>query len=245
MPPLTFPPLHDLSLSQAPEDQGSLGRIKALWDEYASGWDEQTQFTILTNLKHVRANPSNKRGPYAHRLRGAEFNFGIWIILKCVYPLNKLESLKNQLLEMYPGINADSFVGPQVGPHVGTAVNQTVKAEKKTKTAFPQWWNSHHAGTEEDDVFEESEYPIKHEHDSTSGFGLSDHGSSQLQRAALKEISQPRQGPASSVAFSQVARSVREPAATFQNPASIDPFEFPSLRLSRVAKRKAEGDLSY
>ncbi|KAI8668246.1 hypothetical protein NCS55_00849400 [Fusarium keratoplasticum] len=44
----TFPPLY--SLSQNPEDQASLGRIKAAWGDYSSGWDQETKMTILSRL---------------------------------------------------------------------------------------------------------------------------------------------------------------------------------------------------
>ncbi|KAL6364956.1 hypothetical protein LRP88_00931 [Fusarium phalaenopsidis] len=48
----TFPPLYNLS--QNPEDQASLGRIKAAWDDYSSGWDQETKMTILSRPHEVQ-----------------------------------------------------------------------------------------------------------------------------------------------------------------------------------------------
>ncbi|KAM6524909.1 hypothetical protein FALCPG4_010484 [Fusarium falciforme] len=109
----TFPPLSNLS--QNPEDQASLGRIKAAWDDYSSGWDQETKMTILSRLHEVRATPSNRRRPCDHKLHKADFNFGIWVMIRCIYPTLKLRFLKARLVEKYPWIDVDSFAGPSHG----------------------------------------------------------------------------------------------------------------------------------
>ncbi|RTE69763.1 hypothetical protein BHE90_015852 [Fusarium euwallaceae] len=109
MATMTFPPLHNLS--QNPEDQESLRRIKLVWDEYSSGWDQETIMTILSHLHDVRVTPSNRGKPCEHKLRKVEFNFGIWVMLRCIYPNCKMQSLKGRLVGKYPWIDVDSFVG--------------------------------------------------------------------------------------------------------------------------------------
>ncbi|EEU39124.1 uncharacterized protein NECHADRAFT_81803 [Fusarium vanettenii 77-13-4] len=99
----TFPPLYNLS--QHPEDQASLGRIKAAWDDFSSGWDQETKITILSRLHEVRATLSNRRKPSDHKLYNADFNFGIWVMIRCIYPTRELRSLKARLVEMYPWID--------------------------------------------------------------------------------------------------------------------------------------------
>ncbi|RSL72263.1 hypothetical protein CEP54_000808 [Fusarium duplospermum] len=113
MATLSFPPLHNLS--QNPEDQESLQRIKIVWDEYSSGWDQETRLTILSHLHNVRVTSSNRWKPCEHKLRKVEFNFGIWVMLRCIYPNCKMQSLKTRLVGKYPWIDVDSFVGPGQG----------------------------------------------------------------------------------------------------------------------------------
>ncbi|UPL04378.1 hypothetical protein LCI18_015312 [Fusarium solani-melongenae] len=109
----TFPPL--CNLSQNPEDQASLGRIKAAWDGYSSGWDQETKMTILSRLHEVRATGRNRGRPCEHKLHKADFNFGIWVMIRCMYPTLKLQFHKARLVEKYLWINVDSFAGPSHG----------------------------------------------------------------------------------------------------------------------------------
>ncbi|KAI8717821.1 hypothetical protein NCS52_00859100 [Fusarium sp. LHS14.1] len=99
----TFPPLYNLS--QSPEDQASLSRIKDAWDDFSSGWDQETKLTILSRLHDVRATASNRRRPSDHRIMRADFNFGIWVMIRCIYPTLKLQSLQKRLVETYPWID--------------------------------------------------------------------------------------------------------------------------------------------
>ncbi|KAJ4315248.1 hypothetical protein N0V84_008463 [Fusarium piperis] len=140
MAALTFPPLHNLS--QNPEDQESLGRIKAVWDEYSSGWDQETKLTILSRLHDVRATPSNRLKPYGHRLRKVDFDFGIWVMLRCIYPTLRMQSLRAKLVEKYPWIDVDSFAGPG---HRGAAddmgdTHGMTTAGGRTKPDLGQHW---------------------------------------------------------------------------------------------------------
>ncbi|KAL2682640.1 hypothetical protein Neosp_007093 [[Neocosmospora] mangrovei] len=109
----TFPPLYNLS--QSPEDQASLSRIKDAWDDFSSGWDQETKLTILSRLHDVRATASNRRRPSDHRIMRADFNFGIWVMIRCIYPTLKLQSLQKRLVETYPWIDVNSFAGPSHG----------------------------------------------------------------------------------------------------------------------------------
>lgn len=136
----TFPPLHHFS--QNPEDQESLGRIKTVWDEYSSGWDQETKMTILSRLHDVRATASNRGKPCEHRLRKVSFNFGIWVMLRCIYPTLKMQVLRSRLVERYPWIDVDSFAGPRHGRPVDAMGDGhgTTAAGGRTKPDLDQNW---------------------------------------------------------------------------------------------------------
>ncbi|KAF4961641.1 hypothetical protein FGADI_4 [Fusarium gaditjirri] len=109
---LVFPNLTSLWLSQEPEDQASLRRLKQVWDTFASGWSPQDKMHIYCLLPEVRTNPTNRRIPSKHKLYKRDITFGLWVILRCIYPDQKLAALRVALMEKYPGIDLSAFTGP-------------------------------------------------------------------------------------------------------------------------------------
>ncbi|KAF4473339.1 hypothetical protein FAGAP_13225 [Fusarium agapanthi] len=109
---LVFPNLTSLWLSQEPEDQASLRRVKQVWDMFARGWSPQDKMYIYRLLPEVRTNPTNRTVPSKHKLYKHDITFGLWVILRCIYPDQKLPALRLALMEKYPGIDPSSFTGP-------------------------------------------------------------------------------------------------------------------------------------
>ncbi|CZR47028.1 uncharacterized protein FPRO_08402 [Fusarium proliferatum ET1] len=109
---LVFPNLTSLWLSQEPEDQASLKRLKQVWDMFSSGWSPQDKMHIYRLLPEVRTNPTNRKVPSKHKLYKHDITFGLWVILRCIYPDQKLPALRLALMERYPGIDLSAFTGP-------------------------------------------------------------------------------------------------------------------------------------
>ncbi|CVL01797.1 uncharacterized protein FMAN_07961 [Fusarium mangiferae] len=109
---LVFPDLGSPLLSQELEDQASLGRLKLAWDKFASGWSPQDKRDIYRLLPEVRTNLTNRKVPSKHKLYKREITFGLWVILQCMYPDQKLQALRLTLMEKYPGIDLGTFAGP-------------------------------------------------------------------------------------------------------------------------------------
>ncbi|KAF5712139.1 hypothetical protein FGLOB1_4644 [Fusarium globosum] len=99
---LAFPNLTSLWLSQEPEDQASLKRLKQVWDMFSSGWSPQDKMHIYRLLPEVRTNPTNRKVPSKHKLYKHDITFGLWVILRCIYPDQKLPALRLALMERYP-----------------------------------------------------------------------------------------------------------------------------------------------
>ncbi|KAJ3531332.1 hypothetical protein NM208_g8927 [Fusarium decemcellulare] len=93
------------------EDQHKLAEIKRVWDRFSHTWDEDTKGTIVDHLADIVTWPANETQPSGHKLWKVRFNFGIWIIFRCLYPMDKLGKMKTKLLEQYPGIDPLSFNG--------------------------------------------------------------------------------------------------------------------------------------
>ncbi|KAK2933982.1 hypothetical protein FoTM2_005226 [Fusarium oxysporum f. sp. vasinfectum] len=109
---LVFPNLTSLWLSQEPEDQATLRRLKQVWEMFASGWSPQDKMHIYCLLPEVRTNHTNRRVPSKHKLYKHDITFGLWVILRCIYPDQKLPALRLALMEKYPGIDLSAFTGP-------------------------------------------------------------------------------------------------------------------------------------
>ncbi|KAF5550234.1 hypothetical protein FMEXI_3939 [Fusarium mexicanum] len=109
---LVFPNLTSLWLSQEPEDQASLRRLNQVWDVFASTWSPHDKMYIYRLLPEVRTNPTNRTVPSKHKLYKHDITFGLWVILRCMYPDQKLPALRLALMEKYPGIDLNSFTGP-------------------------------------------------------------------------------------------------------------------------------------
>ncbi|KAL5622761.1 hypothetical protein FOBRF1_002011 [Fusarium oxysporum] len=109
---LVFPNLTSLWLSQEPEDQATLRRLKQVWEMFASGWSPQDKMHIFRLLPQVRTNHTNRRVPSKHKLYKHDITFGLWVILRCIYPDQKLPALRLALMEKYPGIDLSAFTGP-------------------------------------------------------------------------------------------------------------------------------------
>ncbi|KAF5019607.1 hypothetical protein F66182_8393 [Fusarium sp. NRRL 66182] len=146
-----FPSLESPQLSQEREDQESLKRIKAVWDKYSHSWDDQTKSSVILNIARVRANSTNRKTPSKHRLCQVPFDFGIWVMFRCIYPEQKLPTLRVKLFELYPAIDPNSFEGPS---NVGVVKKET-KAGETDSLALKQNM------LEEDDTFDYSDFPIK------------------------------------------------------------------------------------
>ncbi|KAJ0156902.1 hypothetical protein HZ326_0812 [Fusarium oxysporum f. sp. albedinis] len=95
---LVFPNLTSLWLSQEPEDQAR--------------WSPQDKMHIYRLLPEVRTNHTNRRVPSKHKLNKHDITFGLWVILRCIYPDQKLPALRLALMEKYPGIDLSAFTGP-------------------------------------------------------------------------------------------------------------------------------------
>ncbi|KAM0079140.1 hypothetical protein ACKRZS_009010 [Fusarium odoratissimum] len=109
---LVFPNLTSLWLSQEPEDQATLRRLKQVCEMFASGWSPQDKMHIYRLLPEVRTNHTNRRVPSKHKLYKHDITFGLWVILRCIYPDQKLPALRIALMEKYPGIDLSAFTGP-------------------------------------------------------------------------------------------------------------------------------------
>ncbi|KAF6517403.1 hypothetical protein HZS61_002964 [Fusarium oxysporum f. sp. conglutinans] len=67
---------------------------------------------IYCLLPEVRTNHTNRRVPSKHKLYKHDITFGLWVILRCIYPDQKLPALRLALMEKYPGIDLSAFTGP-------------------------------------------------------------------------------------------------------------------------------------
>ncbi|KAF5716380.1 hypothetical protein FMUND_6333 [Fusarium mundagurra] len=131
---LVFPNLTSLWLSQEPEDQASLRRLKQVWDMFASVWSPQDKMQIYRLLSEVRTNSTNRKDPSKHKLYKHDITFGLWVILRCIYPDQKLPALRLALMEKYPGIDLSAFTGP--GPKVSCMVPEDLTVRKHERKAI-------------------------------------------------------------------------------------------------------------
>jgi hypothetical protein len=112
--PAGFPDLHDVSLSQSSEDQQALMRIQGSWNEHGDTWSRDMKEKILHHLPDVRTTEINKDTPSKHKLYSVEFDFATWVLLRCIYPDQKLPILKALIVAKHPDINPYSFAGPDL-----------------------------------------------------------------------------------------------------------------------------------
>ncbi|KAM0561534.1 hypothetical protein ACHAPJ_003417 [Fusarium lateritium] len=153
MATLEFPSLQSPSLSQDHQDQENLKLIKAVWDKYSHNWDHETKATIFRHLRDIRETQSNRKSPSGHKLYKVDFNFGVWVLLRCIYPGQKLNSSKILLMEKYPGVDPNTFEGP--------GLDKMSQKEAETEMMTPSF--SKQKLLEEDDSFDYSDFPIKQE----------------------------------------------------------------------------------
>ncbi|KAF5588917.1 hypothetical protein FPANT_6477 [Fusarium pseudoanthophilum] len=155
---LVFPNLTSLWLSQEPEDQASLKRLKQVWDMFASCWSPQDKMQIYRLLPEVRTNSTNRKVPSKHKLYKHDITFGLWVVLRCIYPDQKLSTLRLALMEKYPGIDLSAFTGPV--PRVSCMVPEDIVRKREPKPVTPcfetKWF-------EEDDKIDPSDLPLKEE----------------------------------------------------------------------------------
>ncbi|KAF5691195.1 hypothetical protein FDENT_3541 [Fusarium denticulatum] len=160
---LVFPNLTSLWLSQEPEDQASLKRLKQVWDMFASCWSPQDKMQIYRLLPEVRTNSTNRKVPSKHKLYKRDITFGLWVVLRCMYPDQKLSALRLALMEKYPGIDLSAFTGPV--PRVSCMVPEDIVRKREPKAVTPcfetKW-------LEEDDKINPSDLSLKEE-DCNSG----------------------------------------------------------------------------
>ncbi|KAF4458194.1 hypothetical protein F53441_45 [Fusarium austroafricanum] len=145
-----FPDLASPWLSQEPEDQASLKRIKHVWEKHGHCWSPDVKSQIYRHLRFVRTGATNRKVPSKHKLYKDHIDFGFWVILRCMYPEQKLTTLKVALMEKYPGINLSSFDGPGLS-------NKTPK-ENKTDQAKVTTAQSTEKALEDDDKFNVSDF---------------------------------------------------------------------------------------
>ncbi|KAL9568489.1 hypothetical protein ACKAV7_007291 [Fusarium commune] len=156
---LVFPNLASLWLSQEPEDQASLRRLKQVWEMFAPGWSPQDNMHIYRLLPKVRTNPTNQRVPSKHKLYKHGITFGLWVIIRCIYPDQKLPALRLALMEKYPGIDLSTFTGPV--PNAACMAPKEQTAEKlELKVVAPCFEKK---TLEEDDKINPSDLSLKEE----------------------------------------------------------------------------------
>ncbi|KAF5582470.1 hypothetical protein FPCIR_9521 [Fusarium pseudocircinatum] len=155
---LVFPNLTSLWLSQEPEDQASLKRLKQVWDMFASCWSPQDKMQIYRLLPEVRTNSTNRKVPSKHKLYKHDITFGLWVVLRCIYPDQKLSTLRLALMEKYPGIDLSAFTGPV--PRVSCMVPEDIVRKREPKPVTPcfetKW-------LKEDDKINPSDLSLKEE----------------------------------------------------------------------------------
>ncbi|KAF4437723.1 hypothetical protein FACUT_5438 [Fusarium acutatum] len=156
---LVFPNLTSLWLSQEPKDQASLKRLKQVWDMFASGWSPQDKMNIYRLLPEVRTNPTNRKVPSKHKLYKHDITFGLWVILRCIYPDQKLPALRLALMEKYPGIDLSAFTGP-VPKVVCMTPQEHTASKRELKAVTPCFENKR---LEEDDKINPSDLSLKEE----------------------------------------------------------------------------------
>ncbi|KAG5754321.1 hypothetical protein H9Q70_003072 [Fusarium xylarioides] len=161
---LVFPNLTSLWLSQEPEDQASLKRLKQVWDMFASGWSPQDKMYIYRLLPEVRTNPTNRTVPSKHKLYKHDITFGLWVILRCIYPDQKLPALRLALMEKHPGIDLSAFTGPV--PRVSCMLPEDLTARKRERKAVTPCFEK--KMLEEEDKINPSDLSFKEE-DCASG----------------------------------------------------------------------------
>ncbi|KAI1029804.1 hypothetical protein LB503_008174 [Fusarium chuoi] len=156
---LVFPNLTSLWLSQEPEDQASLKRLKQVWDMFSSGWSPQDKMHVYRLLPEVRTNPTNRKVPSKHKLYKHDITFGLWVILRCIYPDQKLPALRLALMERYPGIDLSAFTGPI--PKVSCMISQElIPRKRELKVVTPCFGEKM---LEEDDEINPSDLSLKEE----------------------------------------------------------------------------------
>ena len=107
---LSFPPLNDTSLSQEPENQAILRRIRDLWEENSTYWDDEVRRTVLSCLKDVRTTKSNRDKPSGHKLWQARdrWNFGHYLVLMFIYPGN-LRGIRSVIMDKFAKFDLDNM----------------------------------------------------------------------------------------------------------------------------------------
>ncbi|KAF5634813.1 hypothetical protein F52700_5645 [Fusarium sp. NRRL 52700] len=114
---------------------------------------------IYRLLPEVRTNPTNRKVPSKHKLYKYDVTFGLWVILRCIYPDQKLSALRLALMEKYPGIDLSAFIGP-VPKVVSMAFKDFTAGKRERKVATPffkkKW-------LEEDDKINPSNLSVKEE----------------------------------------------------------------------------------
>ncbi|KAF4967842.1 hypothetical protein FSARC_4677 [Fusarium sarcochroum] len=153
MATLEFPSLQSPSLSQEHKDQEDLKLVKTIWDKCSYRWDHETKVNIIRHLRDIRETQTNRKLPSRHKLYKVDFNFGIWILLRCIYPGQKLDSFKVLLMQKYPGVDPNTFEGSGLG--------KMTQEETETEMVTPSF--SKQKLLEEDDTFDYSDFPIKRE----------------------------------------------------------------------------------
>ncbi|KAF5238243.1 hypothetical protein FANTH_10430 [Fusarium anthophilum] len=159
---LVFPNLTSLWLSQEPEDQASLRRLNQVWDVFASTWSPHDKMYIYRLLPEVRTSPTNRKVPSNHKLyklHKHDITFGLWVILRCIYPDQKLPALRLALMEKYPGIDLNSFTGP-VPKVVCMSLDKHTDGKREHKILAPY---SKKDMLEEDDKITPSDLSVKEE----------------------------------------------------------------------------------
>ncbi|KAF5614374.1 uncharacterized protein FSUBG_254 [Fusarium subglutinans] len=159
---LVFPNLTSLWLSQEPEDQASLRRLNQVWDVFASTWSPHDKMYIYRLLPEVRTSPTNRKVPSNHKLyklHKHDITFGLWVILRCIYPDQKLPALRLALMEKYPGIDLNSFTGP-VPKVVCMSLDKHTDGKREHKILAPY---SKKDMLEEDDNITPSDLSVKEE----------------------------------------------------------------------------------
>ncbi|KAF5625487.1 uncharacterized protein FTJAE_9964 [Fusarium tjaetaba] len=155
---LVFPNLTSLWLSQEPEDQANLKRLKQVWDMFASCWSPQDKMQIYRLLPEVRTNSTNRKVPSKHKLYQHDITFGLWVVFRCIYPDQKLSTLRLALMEKYPGIDLSAFTGPV--PRVSCMVPEDIVRKREPKAMTPYLEKN---WLEEDDKVNPSDLSVKEE----------------------------------------------------------------------------------
>lgn len=110
-----FPNIHGSDFANG--DTHQLENVQNAWDKWSLSWNDEIRQTVLDCLKDLRVTATNENQPSGHKLWKVQhrWNFGHWIIFRCIYPENKLRSMRAILHTRFKNIDLDDLSGHKPG----------------------------------------------------------------------------------------------------------------------------------